>query len=153
MATNTELIQITQNHQPIDAESLVGMLEGSCGNIKTFLDKLPKTFKESGDDELIIGTIEHWLQKLDDKSFLRRWRAAIHSNAVLRLRLLQNKALERMELLANEQKWAELAKEKMGFQLILASVLAGETHKSKQAPEKVEEPADEEDDSEEAMNY
>ena len=58
-----------------------------------------------------------------------------------------------MELLADTQEWAQLAKEKMGFQLILASVLAGETHKSKQAPEKIEEAAEEEDDSEEAMNY
>lgn len=152
MTKETNLISLEPESMPRSAEWIISLIENVGGNLKKFIEKCPEN--EHLDDERIISGIELWLSGLEDKSFLRRWNAAIKHNQIVRLRLLQEKTLARLEHLASDSdpsSWLAMAKESMAHKMILADLLAGQTHSAKQKHEAIPEKDDDDADIAEVM--
>lgn len=136
--------------RPVDSTDyarFVELLEEAGGNLNKFVRVMPDHDRTH---EFLIAKIERGLFEHDDKSLHRRWNAAIKSNMVVRLRMLQNASLERIELLSqSETGWLVMAKEIQAHRTLMGDILAGQIHSSKQKPEVVHD-SDDEDDSEEA---
>jgi hypothetical protein len=133
--TGTELVKLVEWNGALRApEDLVSGLEALGGSLKRFLADYPED-----KHEFVLACIEHLLAENTDKRLKQRWNTAINRNALARMRLLQNRSLERLESLSvmanNAFNWAIMAKESQAHKMILADLLAGTTHAAKQKPE------------------
>jgi hypothetical protein len=140
--TRAEVVHVSAEAvTPPTAEWCVQVLENCGGSLSKWRDSYPANLALNLDDEQLITRTEQWLASLEDKSLLRRWNQAIKHNQIVRLKLLQNKALKRIESLVSPDNpdWYKVAKEATAFKMILADLLAGQTFQAKQKLVLVEE--------------
>ena len=141
--TGTEVIKLIDvAGVPKDAARLVATLEQHGGSLKRFLAQYP-----NDQHEAMLACIEQYLAEDTDKSYQTRWNAAIRRNQVARLRLLQNRSLERLEQLTEpdpegKTDWLVMSKEAAAHKMILSDLLAAQAHLAKQRLEPVDDDKD-----------
>ncbi len=152
--TENELIHVVASETitPPSATWCVESLEFCGGSLTKWLEQHPQN--KIGDEGLVVARTEKWLSELEDRSLYKRWNIAIKQNAIVRLRLLQNKALARLEMLADGENvnWLGMAREANAHKMLLGDLLAGQTFAAKQKPvAELEEKDDDDDEIEELM--
>lgn len=123
----------------INASFFVETLESCGGNLKDFTARIASSVEDSTTDEIIVAGIERMLALDDDKTLYKRWTDAIKANIVVRLRLLQGKALDRLEAMNDEsadgEKMVFKMSEEIAFaKLVLGDIIAAQLHAVKQKP-------------------
>jgi hypothetical protein len=129
----------------LSAERCVQALEDCGGDITAFLKVCGNPLDRP--EAYTIAMIERSLKS--DKDLHKRWQDAKKQYKVLGLEMLQNRAIDRLKTLVDEENgWLLMAKEAAAHKLILGDILAGQAHLAKQKP--TELPPEDSDDDDEA---
>ncbi len=152
MSESTELTHVTITPiEDITAEWAVSTLEATGGNIKKWLSQHPQN--RIGDEELVIARTQQWLAGLPDKKLLARWDAAKRQNRAVRLELILEKSLERLETLCQTDDWTKIKNEAAAHKLALGALLVREAQAAKRGDIPLVDEPEEDTDAEAAANY